>query len=100
MMLKKVHFVVLAVALFSMLFMGCGKKDIYLTNYAKVQRGVTTKLDVLGMYGKPKMIFPNHDGSEKWSYTVEFELKNYSFDFYFDKSGVVINKSKFLEKWP
>ncbi len=103
-MIRKAHSIILAVALLSALFMGCATKDIYLTNYSTVQEGVTTKRDVLGMFGKPKFILPNRDGSEKWSYDVDassdFVDKHHTFNFHFDKNGVIIDKSTFLSKWP
>lgn len=104
MMLKKALAMILAVALLGPLFIGCAGQDNYLTKYARVQEGVTTKRDVLGIYGKPKFILPNRDGSEQWSYDVDvsgdFVDKHHTFTFNFNKNGVVTNKWKFSSKWP
>lgn len=103
-MAKKVYPMILAMALWSMLWTGCGKEDIYLVRYSSIQEGVSTKQDVMALYGRPKFVLPRRDGTEQWSYEAEtsgdFSDKQYNFDFTFDKNGTVINKSKFTSKWP
>jgi outer membrane protein assembly factor BamE (lipoprotein component of BamABCDE complex) len=103
-MLKKALFWMLAVTLWSALFMGCSKPDRHAINYAQVHPGVSTKVDVMTIYGKPKFVLPKRDGTEQWSYDVdvsgEFVDKHQTLVFYFDKNGVLINKDKFTSKWP
>lgn len=101
---RTVYPMILAMVLSITLWSGCGKEDIYLIKYSQIQEGVSTKQDVMALYGRPKFVLPRRDGSEQWSYEAEiggnFSDKQYNFDFNFDKNGTVINKSKFTSKWP
>jgi|UniRef100_A0A7C3WRZ8 hypothetical protein len=101
---EKAYKTILLTAFLAVLSVSCGKEDIYLSKYSRVQEGVSTKQDVMMMYGRPRFVLPHRDGSEQWSYEADasgsFSDKHHNFDFYFDKNGVVINKSKFTSKWP
>ncbi len=104
-MQKKTYGIFLWVAFITALLTGCGgREDIYLIKYSRVQEGVSTKHDVLALYGRPKFVLPRRDGSEQWSYEADssgnFSDIHYNFDFNFDKNGVVTHKSRFTSKWP
>lgn len=103
-MLRKLLFSILCVTVASALSTGCSKPDMHAVNYSRVQTGVSNKVDVMSVYGKPKFTLPSRDGTEQWSYDVdasgEFIHKAHTLVFTFDKNGVLINKEKFTSKWP
>jgi hypothetical protein len=103
-MLRKFLWLTLCLLAASPLPVGCSKPDRHTVNYSQVQTGVSTKVDVMAIYGKPKFVLPARDGTEQWSYDVdasgEFIDKNHTLVFIFDQNGVLLNKSKFTSKWP
>jgi hypothetical protein len=103
-MLKKALCLILMGALGSALFPGCSKPDKHAIDYSQVRLGVSNKVDVMSVYGKPKFILPNRDGTEQWSYDIdasgELVHKAHTLVFTFDKNGVLLNKEKFTSKWP
>ena len=103
-MLKKVFLFILSGALGAVPVTGCSKPDMHAVNYSRVQTGVSNKVDVMSVYGKPKFILPSRDGTEQWSYDIdasgEFIHTAYTIVFTFDKNGVLLNKEKFTSKWP
>lgn len=105
-MSKKPHFflVFLALACLTAMLSSCSKKDVHLADYNLLQEGVSTKDDVIRIYGKPKFVLPHMDGGETWSYdrdySGDFVDRNYVFKFHFNRRGVLIEKSHFLSKWP
>jgi hypothetical protein len=105
-MLRKPHFilVLLAVACLAAMLPSCSKKDIHLADYDRLQEGVSTKDDVIRIYGNPKFTLRTIDGGETWSYdrdySGDFVDRNYVFKFHFDRRGTLLEKSHFLSKWP
>jgi hypothetical protein len=103
-MLRKTLWAFLLGALGITLVMGCSKPDRSALNYSQIQPGVSTKVDVMSIYGKPRFILPSRDGTEQWSYDVdasgEFFDKHHTLQFVFNRDGVLINKSVFTSKWP
>jgi hypothetical protein len=103
-MLRKTFWLVVFVSVASAFFTGCSKPDRHAINYSQAQMGVSTKVDVMTIYGKPKFVLPQRDGTEQWSYDVDasegFVDKHHTLLFTFDKNGVLINKSMFTSKWP
>ncbi|MBW1991488.1 MAG: hypothetical protein JRI59_05130 [Deltaproteobacteria bacterium] len=104
MLLRKALTVYLTLVWLGLLVAGCAGKNPYLASYDRVQEGISTKRDVLGMYGEPKFVQPFRDGSEQWTYDAdassEFVHQYHTFSFRFNKDGVVISKYKFTSKWP
>lgn len=103
---SKTHFLfdLVAVACLAALFLSCSKKDVRLADYDNIREGISTKEDVLRIYGNPKFVLPHRDGGETWSYdrdySGEFIDRSYVFKFQFDRRGVLVEKWHLLSKWP
>lgn len=103
-MLKKILGLMVRGALGAGLALGCSTPDRHAMDYTQAQMGVSTKVDVMAIYGKPKFILPSRNGTEQWSYDIDASGglidKHHTLVFTFDQNGVLINKSTFTSRWP